>query len=418
MCFRQIASAGVVLLTLLSAGCGPPAAATPKPAAASNVPNVAKEDQLNTFEISPEAEVRLGIVTTPVEKRATVRMRMYGGEVTLPTGASLIVTAPLPGFLRSPTSGGIPKMGERVRKGQPIYELVQRLDGKSILSPSERFSMLQARMTIEQAQVDAEGQVQQTQTQVDAAKIALDRAERLLREQSGTVRVVDESKAALSLAEKAHEAALSRKKLVDNMHIDEEGMLNPLVVEAPQDGIIRAEHATAGEAVGAGAPLFEVMNTRVMWVRVPVYVGELKDIAADRPAHLSSLEDRLGAGAIVAPPVSAPPTALPLSSTADLYFEIENPDGKFRPGQKINANLALNEDPESLVIPYSAVVTDINGGTWVYENVGEHKFTRRRVQIKYVADSIAVLKSGPAVGAKIVTEGAAELFGTEFGFAK
>ena len=116
--------------------------------------------------------------------------------------------------------------------------------------------------------------------------------------------------------------------------------------------------------------------------------------------------------------MSAPPTALALSSTADLYYEIDNAAGKFRPGQKINANLALNEDQESLVIPYSAVETDINGGTWVYENVGEHKFTRRRVQIKYVVDSLAVLKSGPAVGSKIVTEGAAELFGTEFGFAK
>jgi RND family efflux transporter MFP subunit len=309
-------------------------------------------------------------------------------------------------------------MGERVRKGQPIYELVQRLNGKSILSPSEKVNMLQVRLTLEQQQNDAQAQVDQTQVQVDAAKIELERAARLLRSDAGTGQRVDQAKAALSLAESTHDAALSRKKLVDNMHIDEEGLLNPLVVEAPQDGIIRAEHATAGEAVAAGALLFEVMNTRVMWVRVPVYVGELHDIAADQPAHLSSLEDRLGAGAIVAPPVSAPPTAVPLSSTADLYFEIENPDGKFRPGQKINANLALQEDQESLVIPYSAVVFDINGGTWVYENVGEHKFTRRRVQIKYVVDSIAVLKSGPAVGAKIVTEGAAELFGTEFGFAK
>ena len=414
------AAAGLIFLAMFAAGCNQKtSSAAPKAPPSSTVPNVPKEDQLNTFEISPAADgIHLGIVTTKLEKRALVRMRMYGGEITLPTGASLIVTAPLPGFLRSPAKGGIPRMGERVHKGQPIYELVQRLDGKSILTPSDKVGLLQARMTLEQAQIDAEGQVQQTQVQVDAAKIALERAERLLREQSGTVRTVDEARAALSLAEKTHAAALSRKKLVDNTHIDEDGMLNPLVVEAPQDGIIRTEHAIAGEGVAAGALLFEVMNTRVMWVRVPVYVGELHDIAADRPARLSNLEDRLGAHAIVAPPVSAPPTAVSLSSTADLYFEVDNSSGQFRPGQKVNANLALNDEPESLVIPYSAVETDINGGTWVYENVGEHKFTRRRVQIKYVVDSLAVLKSGPDVGAKIVTEGAAELFGTEFGFAK
>jgi hypothetical protein len=63
-------------------------------------------------------------------------------------------------------------------------------------------------------------------------------------------------------------------------------------------------------------------------------------------------------------------------------------------------------------------VTDINGGTWVYENVSDHKFVRRRVQVKYVVDSTAVLKTGPPVGSKIVTAGAMELFGTEMGFAK
>ena len=419
MFFRQSAAAGMILLTLFAAGCGQKSAGSKaKEEAASKVPNIPKEDQLNTFEISPAAEVRLGIETKLLEKRAMPRKRMYGGEVTLPTGASLIVTAPLPGFLRSPAQGGIPKMGERVRKGQPIYELRPQDNGRSVLSAGEKVGMLQAKIQLEQAQNNAEGQVQQTRVQVEAAKIALERAERLLREKAGTIRTVDEAKAAQALADKAHEAALSLKKLVDNTHLDEEGMLNPLMIEAPQDGIIRVEHAIAGEAVAAGAPLFEVLNMSVVWVRVPVYVGELHDIAADQPAHLSNLEDRLGAKAVVAPPVSAPPTALALSSTADLYFEIENPAGKFRPGQKVNANLTLNEDRESLVIPYSAVETDINGGTWVYEVVVEHKFTRRRVQVKYVVDTDAVLASGPAVGSKIVTQGVAELFGTEFGFGK
>src|SRR5260221_9651056 len=118
MCVRQIAAAGVIILALLATGCGQKSAGSTVAAApASKVPNVPKEDQLNTFEISPAAEERLGIVTTEVEKRAMPRKRMYGGEVTLPTGASLIVTAPLPGFLRSPAQGGIPKTGERVAKG-------------------------------------------------------------------------------------------------------------------------------------------------------------------------------------------------------------------------------------------------------------------------------------------------------------
>lgn len=420
MRFCQSASVGMVLLTLLAAGCGQKSAgATKKAEPASNVTNPPKEDQLSTVTFTAEAGERTGIETVPLEKRATPRKRMYGGEVTLPTGASLIVTAPLPGFLRSAAQGGIPKMGERVRKGQPIYELVPRLNGKSILTPADQVNMVQAKITIGRARIDAENQVEQTNAQLDFAKKDLERAEKLLGDKVGTVRTVDQAKVAMTQAETAHEAALSQKKLVDSVEIDDEGMLKtPLVIEAPQDGIIRVEHATAGEGVAAGAPLFEVMNTQVMWVKVPVYVGELDDIDTNKPADLSNLEDRLGAHAVVAPPVKAPPTALAMSSTADLYYEVPNQEGKFRPGQKVNANLPLNEDQESLVIPYAAVVTDINGGTWVYENVSEHKFVRRRVQVKYVVESTAVLKTGPPVGSKIVTAGAAELFGTEMGFAK
>ncbi len=385
--------------------------------AAGKKPEFPKEDKLNEFELTPAAEERLGIVTNPIEKRATVRMRTYGSEIVLPTGASVIVAAPLAGFLQPPRTGGIPKVGELVRKGQPIYALVPQLGGKSILSPGEKLSMIQARIVLEQAQNDADGQVQQTQVQVEAAKIALERAERLLRGDVGTKRVVDEAQAALSLAEKGYAAAASRKKLLDNMRIDEgAGDNNPLVVDAPQDGVIRVEYAKANQAVAAGAPLLEVMNASVVWAKVAVYVGELAEIAEDQPARLSNLEDRHGSKGLVARPVSAPPTAVALASTADLYYEIENKDGKFRPGQKVNASVPLREESESLVIPWSAVVFDINGGAWVYESLAAHKYTRRRVQVKYVVDSTAVLASGPPVGAKIVTEGAAEVFGTEFGF--
>ena len=82
------------------------------------------------------------------------------------------------------------------------------------------------------------------------------------------------------------------------------------------------------------------------------------------------------------------------------------------------ATLSLLGDADSLVVPWSSVVHDINGGTWVYEEVAPRKYARRRVQVRYVTDGLASLAAGPPVGSKIVTAGAVELFGTEFGFAK
>ncbi len=65
-------------------------------------------------------------------------------------------------------------------------------------------------------------------------------------------------------------------------------------------------------------------------------------------------------------------------------------------------------------MPFGAVLHDIQGGQWVYVQTGEHTYARRRVQVARLAGVDAVLASGPPVGSKVVTDGAAELFGTEF----
>jgi hypothetical protein len=69
-------------------------------------------------------------------------------------------------------------------------------------------------------------------------------------------------------------------------------------------------------------------------------------------------------------------------------------------------------------VPYAAVIHDVHGGEWVYENISPQHYVRRRVEVRRVTDSLAVLARGPAQGAKVVVSGAAELFGTEFGAGK
>jgi hypothetical protein len=70
---------------------------------------------------------------------------------------------------------------------------------------------------------------------------------------------------------------------------------------------------------------------------------------------------------------------------------------------------------EGLVVPWSAVVHDINGGAWVYERVREQTYARRAIEVRSVVGDAAALRSGPQRGAQVVKTGAAELFGTEFG---
>jgi hypothetical protein len=67
------------------------------------------------------------------------------------------------------------------------------------------------------------------------------------------------------------------------------------------------------------------------------------------------------------------------------------------------------------VIPYSAVLYDANGDPWTYTNPEPLVFIRQKISIDDVEDGSAILSEGPDAGTKVVTVGAAELIGTEYG---
>jgi hypothetical protein len=69
----------------------------------------------------------------------------------------------------------------------------------------------------------------------------------------------------------------------------------------------------------------------------------------------------------------------------------------------------------ALELPYGALVYDANGKTWVYTNPEPRTYIRAAVTVDRITGNVVQLRSGPAAGTDVVTVGAAELFGAEFG---
>jgi hypothetical protein len=67
------------------------------------------------------------------------------------------------------------------------------------------------------------------------------------------------------------------------------------------------------------------------------------------------------------------------------------------------------------VVPYSAVLYDKDGDTWAYTNPEPQVFVRAPIVVDRVEGASAYLSQGPPAGTAVVTVGAAELFGAEFG---
>ena len=230
-------------------------------------------------------------------------------------------------------------------------------------------------LRLAEAQAVADGRVLQAQAVFDAAAIALARAQKVLSAEAGSERAVDEARSTHAQADAALRTARAQRELL-------------------------------------GAPLGATGAARRLWVRAAIYSGEAGLLDPQAAAGIRLLSS--SAATLTAAPVTGPQTAHGATATIDWYYEL--PAGSaLRPGERVAVELAtLDSKIESLVVPFGAVLHDIHGGQWVYENTAPHAYARRRVQVARLSGTDAVLASGPAAGTKVVTDGAAELFGTEF----
>jgi hypothetical protein len=71
---------------------------------------------------------------------------------------------------------------------------------------------------------------------------------------------------------------------------------------------------------------------------------------------------------------------------------------------------------EKTIVPYSSIVYDTEGGTWVYASPQEGTYLRTAVQVESVDGDDVSIAAGLPAGTAVVTVGTEELFGSETEF--
>jgi hypothetical protein len=66
------------------------------------------------------------------------------------------------------------------------------------------------------------------------------------------------------------------------------------------------------------------------------------------------------------------------------------------------------------VVPYSSLLYDPQGGTWVYTSPEPRTFVRQQVSVDRIDGDKVYLTDGPAAGTVVASVGVAEIYGTEF----
>lgn len=356
--------------------------------------NPVKETELNTITLTDKAVERLGIQTTEIIETSVSNSRLFSGEIVPVPGKMITVTAPVAGTLLASSTNIT--AGSKVNKGQQLFRL--------LIMPAENL-------------MSAQEEVAQRQVQYNTSFEKVKRTSRMFEEKSGSLRAKQEAEAELAGINAQLRVARGRVELLRGNPGAATSRLSTMNMEAPISGTILRVYSSPSQVLTASAPIVDIVQLNPLWVRVPLYAGDESRIQKGGVALVQNLSGGT-ANTRRATSVTGPQTSDPLATSIDLYYEIDNSKGDFRPGQKVSVTLPFSGSSSGIVIPFSAIVYDINGGTWVYTNPSPNTYIRQRVELQTVIDKNAVLSRGPAAGTKIVIVGAAELFGTEFGGGK
>ncbi|HLH28483.1 MAG TPA: efflux RND transporter periplasmic adaptor subunit [Acidimicrobiales bacterium] len=308
------------------------------------------------------------------------------------------VHANIAGYVRS---WGV-NIGSRVRKGQvlaelDVPELAAEVEQKRAMIEQAKARRDQAGAAVKVAEADvasalarvAEAQAGIKRAEADLARwrAEYDRVEQLFRARAQTGTLLDETRNKLRAAEAAREeidaqvktaeAALAQSRAgLDKARSDlaaaksgiavarsdarrVEALLGYAKIVAPYDGVVIRRHVDTGDLTMPGAqaePLFVLARSDI--VTVAVAVPELYAAAVD-PGDRASIRLQAMPGKTIEGQVARTAFALdPKSRTLRVEIDLPNPDGKLHPGLYAYTAITVEESPDALTLPATAVVRD------------------------------------------------------------
>lgn len=182
-----------------------------------------------------------------------------------------------------------------------------------------------------------------------------------------------------------------------------------------EEAVVRTR-AVGGEVIAA--PAAEVR------VRVRLNQSDLDQVDQDQPVFVRPLDDEddddeddgVEVDEVDGPDDEDDDAA---DGGGTLFYAPLDDAQRFTPGERVWVELTLaGGGALRRVVPYAAILYDLDGNTWVYTNPEPLVFVRQAVSVDFIEDGLVYLTDGPAAGTRVVTVGGAELYGTEVGLSK
>jgi cobalt-zinc-cadmium efflux system membrane fusion protein len=286
------------------------------------------------------------------------------------------VLAPLSG----PVAAMHVKVGDAVRRGQPLCEIESRDAAQAIDEHNESHKDLElAEKTAAMTEDLFEHQA--------ASNLALQQSRNELAKARARVTRSDAALRALGLTSEEQIAKFDGRVPV----------VAPLAGTVTERKIIDGQIATTD-----GTPMITIADLSAVWVLGDIFERDLHKVVVGEAAAITTAaypdETFNGRVEFISPAIDA------ATRTAKIRVRVPNPRQQLKPEMFATITLDGGTSERAIVVPSSAAFIE-GGRTWVFVAVGDRQFVRRAVEIGSDAGADRRVLSGLRAGERVVTGG-------------
>lgn len=339
---------------------------------------------------------QLGIQIAHVATHRLSQTLKRVGWFIAPPSAETVIRSPVAGFIVPTNSEEWPQIGQAVGTESAVAQV------NVFLSPQEVSQLVLAKE-------DNDIQMQQALVTMELSESQLKLAT-TARDAVTGVRI-DQLKESFERSKAAYKEAQDKIPFLIKEPYDNGLLLKPVPISPSTIGRILQLHVSRGQFVQVGDPLWTIGDWTTLWLRVPVFSGDLGRVSSDRSA---TVELPGSAAPMRAEPLNIPSPVQPQTRTVDLQFTLTNLAWKVRVGQSAVVELPVADEFDALVIPRSAVLFDGFGQAFCYATeAGSDTFQRRRIELGTSCEAGVAVLRGLDADDTVVSVGAEQLAAEE-----
>ncbi|MBC8451332.1 MAG: efflux RND transporter periplasmic adaptor subunit [Planctomycetes bacterium] len=379
-----------------------------------------------------EQQWKIGLLMEHAERRSLTERLQVPGEIEAPNDAQAIVSAPLEGRLLPPESGQLPRIGDRVKKGQVLAFLEPPMtasDAAQLVANETNHDALEMELLVREFDVQAkaleiEQALHQSKARLDFARQALLRIEGLRAKDLGTVAELETARRDVELALRESEGSRALQESfskaterIETLRVrsaaarteSKSGASIRYPLVAPIDGEIVAADHVEGEFVEAQGAVYRVLDLSRVWIATHVSEFDLAGVGeapgallefAAYPGRTFDVLDGMDGSVVNVGRVVDPETR-----TITLRYEASNPEGLFRAGMFADVFLETRRAVDAIAVPEEAIVMH-DGRPIAFVLLDGETFQKRDLELGIRDGRFVEVTSGIQAEDRVVTKGA------------